>query len=455
MLNTAALPDLLHCLNAATVNNGAATVLKGGADTSVLERQRAALKWQQQQLHIQLRQQQCYLNEFNMLSLPAQAQSFQGMMSLDGPGFHTTESGSPHFGSRSGVTTLDLEHSGAHGDASCDGGYGLNYARPRTIVGQEPVMVAAGEAAEKLSALAGRESFKKRKPEKSLSPQVDADQDDRTKKFRSAFGEKDEARSTDQQQNRSKNNTHNQNSTSTSNNNNNNNNERKNRDASGCTSKENSKASVVQNPDYIHVRARRGQATDSHSLAERVRREKLSERMKYLQDLVPGCNKITGKAGMLDEIINYVQSLQRQVEFLSMKLATVNPRLDFNIEDVFAACSVTQLAATGIAPNIINQSYIQYNHPTVQPGMAPACSSELGGNPMGLNLRQSSGATLSLPETFADSSSFNQVQNLLPWEAELQNIFAMEYFQQARSNAFPSQAFTGPINEAASLKMEI
>ncbi|GKA21793.1 transcription factor BHLH094 [Tanacetum coccineum] len=44
--------------------------------------------------------------------------------------------------------------------------------------------------------------------------------------------------------------------------------------------------------DYIHVRARRGQATDSHSLAERARREKISERMKILQDLVPGCNKI-------------------------------------------------------------------------------------------------------------------------------------------------------------------
>nr|XP_009776015.1 PREDICTED: transcription factor bHLH79 isoform X4 [Nicotiana sylvestris] len=43
--------------------------------------------------------------------------------------------------------------------------------------------------------------------------------------------------------------------------------------------------------DYIHVRARRGQATDSHSLAERARREKISERMKILQDLVPGCNK--------------------------------------------------------------------------------------------------------------------------------------------------------------------
>ncbi|XP_052205467.1 transcription factor BHLH089-like [Diospyros lotus] len=75
---------------------------------------------------------------------------------------------------------------------------------------------------------------------------------------------------------------------------------------------------------YVHVRARRGEATDSHSLAERVRRQKISERMKLLQSLVPGCDKITGKALILDEIINYVQSLQNQVEFLVMKLAYVN-----------------------------------------------------------------------------------------------------------------------------------
>ncbi|KAJ6848867.1 transcription factor bHLH74-like isoform X1 [Iris pallida] len=87
--------------------------------------------------------------------------------------------------------------------------------------------------------------------------------------------------------------------------------------------------------DYIHFRAKRGQATNSHSLAERVRREKISARMRLLQDLVPGCNKITGKAVMLDEIINYVQSLQRQVEFLSMKLATVNPEMNLDIEQIF------------------------------------------------------------------------------------------------------------------------
>ncbi|KAJ8643471.1 hypothetical protein MRB53_005219 [Persea americana] len=84
--------------------------------------------------------------------------------------------------------------------------------------------------------------------------------------------------------------------------------------------------------DYIHVRARRGQATDNHSLAERARREKISERMKILQDLVPGCNKVIGKALVLDEIINYVQSLQRQVEFLSMKLEAVNSRMNSSME---------------------------------------------------------------------------------------------------------------------------
>ncbi|KGN44647.1 transcription factor bHLH62 [Cucumis sativus] len=105
--------------------------------------------------------------------------------------------------------------------------------------------------------------------------------------------------------------------------------------------------------DYIHVRARRGQATDSHSLAERVRREKISERMKLLQDLVPGCNKVTGKALMLDEIINYVQSLQHQVEFLSMKLASVNTtRVDFNVDSLISSKQMYQSGTSLTHPQI-------------------------------------------------------------------------------------------------------
>ncbi|KQK19168.1 uncharacterized protein LOC100841109 [Brachypodium distachyon] len=64
-------------------------------------------------------------------------------------------------------------------------------------------------------------------------------------------------------------------------------------------------------------RARRGQATDPHSIAERLRREKISERMKNLQELVPNSNK-ADKSSMLDEIIDYVKFLQLQVKVLSM-----------------------------------------------------------------------------------------------------------------------------------------
>lgn len=104
----------------------------------------------------------------------------------------------------------------------------------------------------------------------------------------------------------------------------------------GKQTKDNSQSGEDPKDSYIHVRARRGQATNSHSLAERVRREKISERMRMLQELVPGCNKITGKAVMLDEIINYVQSLQQQVEFLSMKLATVNPEVNIDLERILS-----------------------------------------------------------------------------------------------------------------------
>jgi hypothetical protein len=40
------------------------------------------------------------------------------------------------------------------------------------------------------------------------------------------------------------------------------------------------------------VRARRGQATDPHSIAERLRRERIAERIRALQELVPTVNKV-------------------------------------------------------------------------------------------------------------------------------------------------------------------
>ncbi|XP_040959809.1 transcription factor BEE 3 [Gossypium hirsutum] len=59
--------------------------------------------------------------------------------------------------------------------------------------------------------------------------------------------------------------------------------------------------------EVVHVRARRGQATNSHCVAERVRRGKINERLRSLQDIVPGCYR-----------------------FLSMKLTAASACYDFN-----------------------------------------------------------------------------------------------------------------------------
>ncbi|MCL7027374.1 hypothetical protein MKW94_021694 [Papaver nudicaule] len=61
---------------------------------------------------------------------------------------------------------------------------------------------------------------------------------------------------------------------------------------------------------------------------------------------------ITGTALVLDEIINHVQSLQRQVEFLSMKLATVNPRMDISLESLLSLQSGGSLTASSFPSTI-------------------------------------------------------------------------------------------------------
>lgn len=72
-------------------------------------------------------------------------------------------------------------------------------------------------------------------------------------------------------------------------------------------------------PDSVpcRTRAKRGCATHPRSIAERVRRTKISERMKKLQELVPNMDKQTNTAEMLDEAVEYVKYLQRQVQELT------------------------------------------------------------------------------------------------------------------------------------------
>ncbi|XP_062177020.1 transcription factor bHLH63-like [Alnus glutinosa] len=412
-----ASPEMLHCLNGPG----------NGTDVTVLERQRARMKWQHQE-------QQGYFggSEFGGLFLePGQVGSFQGLVGGGDTvlGEVVTRSVKPDPGSENGWPQL-VNMGFTEFEMNC--AISRTSSCPPTV--GPPAPEAKGKVpapAEKMSSAVGRESFKKRKADKMQNAKIVGDLDDSKDKRSKLCAEEGESKIAEQ--------------TSVKDNN---------RETSADTSKENSKASEAQKLDYIHVRARRGQATDSHSLAERVRREKISERMKYLQDLVPGCNKITGKAGMLDEIINYVQSLQRQVEFLSMKLAAVNPRLDFNIEDFFAkemfpACS-TGFPTIGMSSEMTNPAYLQFN-PVQQ--VVACCGLDMGMNTPDMALRRTISTPASIPETYLDTSCFAQLQPSSTWDADAQNLFDLE-FHQGRSISFPSQPFTGSV-EASNLKMEI
>lgn len=61
---------------------------------------------------------------------------------------------------------------------------------------------------------------------------------------------------------------------------------------------------------------KRSRAAEVHNLSERRRRDRINEKMRALQELIPHCNK-SDKASMLDEAIEYLKSLQVQVQMMS------------------------------------------------------------------------------------------------------------------------------------------
>ncbi|KAK9673684.1 hypothetical protein RND81_12G183300 [Saponaria officinalis] len=72
----------------------------------------------------------------------------------------------------------------------------------------------------------------------------------------------------------------------------------------------------LQDAVPLRMRAKRGFATHPRSIAERVRRTKISERMRKLQDLVPNMDKQTNTTDMLDLAVDYIKDLQKQVKNL-------------------------------------------------------------------------------------------------------------------------------------------
>ncbi|KAF3325510.1 Transcription factor bHLH69 [Carex littledalei] len=121
------------------------------------------------------------------------------------------------------------------------------------------------------------------------------------------------------------------------------------------------------------VRARRGMATDPHSIAERHRRERIAERMHNLHDLVPNSNK-TDRATMLDEVIDYVKFLKLQIKESNGILSSVSAgptaselEEDFCLMPIELASAISTQKGTHMAgiptarPNFNNISSSFYN----------------------------------------------------------------------------------------------
>ncbi|XP_009767140.1 transcription factor bHLH84-like [Nicotiana sylvestris] len=92
---------------------------------------------------------------------------------------------------------------------------------------------------------------------------------------------------------------------------------------SSCSSEEDSNACQELNTNSdtksnlnSKTRASRGTATDPQSLYARRRREKINERLKILQNLVPNGTKVDIST-MLEEAVQYVKFLQLQIKLLS------------------------------------------------------------------------------------------------------------------------------------------
>ncbi|KAF7101253.1 hypothetical protein CFC21_102634 [Triticum aestivum] len=84
-------------------------------------------------------------------------------------------------------------------------------------------------------------------------------------------------------------------------------------------------------PDTVRPPKRRNVhiSTDPQSVAARMRRERISERIRILQRLVPGGTKMD-TASMLDEAIHYVKFLKTQVQSLERAAAANGHRASPN-----------------------------------------------------------------------------------------------------------------------------
>uniref|UniRef100_A0A0D9XMB5 BHLH domain-containing protein n=1 Tax=Leersia perrieri TaxID=77586 RepID=A0A0D9XMB5_9ORYZ len=112
------------------------------------------------------------------------------------------------------------------------------------------------------------------------------------------------------------------------------------------------------------ISTKRSRAAAIHNESERKRRDRINQKMKTLQKLVPNSSK-ADKASMLDEVINYLKQLQAQVQVMSrmssmmMPMGMAMPQLQMSV-----MAQMAQMAQFGL-------SMMNMGHQSGYPGLTP------------------------------------------------------------------------------------
>ncbi|XP_028798926.1 transcription factor UNE10 [Neltuma alba] len=116
---------------------------------------------------------------------------------------------------------------------------------------------------------------------------------------------------------------------------------------------------------------KRRRAADVHNQSERKRRDKINQRMKTLQKLVPTSSK-TDKASMLDEVIDYVKQLQAQVQMVNrMSLSSMMLPMTLQQQQLQL---MSMMAPMGMGMGMDMNTMARPNIPTVPPILHPSAA---------------------------------------------------------------------------------
>ncbi|XP_030521813.2 transcription factor PIF7-like [Rhodamnia argentea] len=143
---------------------------------------------------------------------------------------------------------------------------------------------------------------------------------------------------------------------------------------------------------------RRSRPSATHNLSEQRRRDRINQKLKALQRLVPNASK-TDKASMLDEVIDYLKQLQAQVQMMSLRNnmpQMILPSVAMHHQQLQMSLLAARTAGVGLGMLDINPMAAFVPQPYMLPPLVAAQHFQAQVNPEG----RSSAPVLPVPDPY-------------------------------------------------------